>query len=263
MRSLYTKLALTLTALLLAMGMIYLMLTQTMLSTFQSRSTQWLNKDLAANLVKEHQLVNNDQLDPDALKSTFTRFMNINPNIEIYLLDVAGNIIGFSADPDKVKRSTVALEPIQAFLDGDQPFPILGDDPRNLDSTKSFSATRVPSGYLYVILRSSHYDAFAQAQHLNWFLRMSAWIVAGSLLFGLVVGLFGFSLLTRRLRQLTASMEAFRRGGFETEPTFVGRGWKWRRNRPTRRALSTDGPADQATDYRSAADRQPSPRNDQ
>ena len=75
----------------------------------------------------------------------FHDYMTINPSIEIYLIDLEGTILSFSADPGVVKRKRVSLGPVRAFLSGDDAYPVLGDDPRSHDGHKAFSVTPVPS----------------------------------------------------------------------------------------------------------------------
>ncbi len=62
----------------------------------------------------------------------------------------------------------VDLNPIKQFLN-DQPFPILGEDPRNRGEHKVFSVAAIEElgstvGYLYVVIGSTRHDAIANAQ---------------------------------------------------------------------------------------------------
>jgi signal transduction histidine kinase len=138
-----------------------------------------------------------------------------------------GNIIAYSADPGVVKRKSVSLEPIRRFLQKDADLPIFGDDPRSHVQRKSFSVTPVPSadhpeGYLYVVLRGEGYDSFERLYQDSLLLRLSAWVLGASLLFGLLAGLVSFGLLTRRLRRLARLMDGFRRSNFKTYTLYKG-----------------------------------------
>ncbi len=157
-RTLYARLALVLVVLFISIGLLYALISTSSTRHYLQEVSQQFNKDLARNLVADRNLVEEGRLNEAALKETFHQYMVINPSIEIYLLDPAGNILSYSADPGKVKRRRVALGPIRAFLSGDQGYPLLGDDPRSHDRHKAFSVTPVPSadnaqGYLYVVLR--------------------------------------------------------------------------------------------------------------
>lgn len=217
-RTLYAKLSLILIALLLAIGLFYTLFSLSATRHYLEEVNQHLNRDLAHNLVMDRNLVEQDRINDMALKETFHQYMVINPSIEIYLLDINGRILSYSADPEKVKRRSVSLQPIRDFLSGGG-YPLLGDDPRSHDRQKAFSVTPVPTaespqGYLYVVLQGEEFDAINNAIHDSRFLRLSAWALASSLVLGLLLGLWVFYRLTRRLHHLTANMESFRNSNF-------------------------------------------------
>lgn len=217
-RTLYARLAAVLCALLVAIGLLYAFLATSSTTRHLQTLEQNINRDVARRIVADRNLVAEGRLSMEALKATFSAYMEINPSIEIYLLDLDGRILSFSADPGKVKRKSVALEPVRAFLAG-APFPLLGDDPRSHDRMKAFSVTPVPSatdpeGYLYVVLRGEQYDSAVAALQQSFVLRIGLWAVAGSLGFGLLAGLLLFHLLTRRLRRLAQAIDRFEEGGF-------------------------------------------------
>ena len=218
LQTLYAKLSAALIVLLLVVGIFYAFLSLSSAHYYQQTVAQELNLDLAKNLVADRNLVESGRINQAALKETFSAYMVINPSIEIYLLDITGKILSYSADPGKVKRNSVALAPIKAFLGGER-LPVLGDDPRNHDQSKVFSVTPVPSaqapeGYLYVVLHGEQYDDIEHFIHENFIWRQSGWALAGSLLLGLIAGLLLFYKLTRRLNHLSAQMQDFRHNNF-------------------------------------------------
>ena len=222
-KTLYARLAMVLVILLIAIGVIYGVVTTATVERYLVELTQHFNRDLARRIVADRNLVAEGRLDQKALKAAFSAYMDINPSIEIYLLDLGGEIVSFSADPQRVKRNRVNLEPIHAFLAG-KGFPLLGDDPRSHDRQKAFSVTPVPSvdaaeGYLYVVLQGEQYDSAEQAVQESYVLKLSAWAVAAGLGFGLLSGLLLFHLLTRRLRRLSSGMRAFQESGFSEPPS--------------------------------------------
>ncbi|MGD8590621.1 MAG: ATP-binding protein [Chromatiales bacterium] len=212
-RTLYARLAAVLVGLFLVIGLLYVLIITSTLQSYLQELSQHFNRDLAQRIVADRGLVASGRLEQEALKKTFSAYMDINPSIEIYLLDHNGRILAYSADPGKVKRQRVDLAPIRAFLHG-AGFPLLGDDPRSHDRRKAFSVTQVPGGYLYVVLRGEEYDMAEQAVETRYALRLSVWAAAGSLGFGLMAGLLLFHLLTRRLQRLAGVMEAFQQSGF-------------------------------------------------
>jgi two-component system, OmpR family, sensor kinase len=182
--------------------------------------TQALNQSLAANLAAEHfaQL----PLEPEfvtKVKSEFSKLMAINPNIEIYLLDADGGIEAFTAPPHDVVRQQVDVMPLHAFIDNEFGLPLLGDDPKDLDAKKIFSAAYVeptnPSmGFLYVILGGSEYDSVAQRVESGMLLRSVLTTVALGLIVALTAAFFVLSTQTRKLRRLASAIDIFRNSDF-------------------------------------------------
>ncbi len=220
-RTLYARLAAALVMLFLIIGVLFTLIITNITERHTQEVTQHFNRYLAQSIVSDRNLVAAGRIDQKALKKTFSAYMDINPSIEIYLLDRVGKIIAFSADPGKVKRQHVDLKPIHDFLDGEM-FPLLGDDPRSHDRRKAFSATRVPTGYLYVVLRGEQYDSAQQAVKESYALRLGGWALAGSLGFGLLAGLLLFHFLTRRLQRLSDVMHNFEQSEFTRHHNYTG-----------------------------------------
>jgi two-component system OmpR family sensor kinase len=224
-RSLYAKLGLVLLALLAVAGVLYVALTLFTTRRYVEEINQKLNHDLAAHLVADRILLRDGQVDRPALERTFHDLMVIHPQIELYLLGPAGEILAYSAPPGSVKRERVSLGPVRAFLDPSSSLPILGDDPRSPTGRKVFSAAAVPfpgeagpdrdgpQGFIYVVLGGEQYDSVASTFEASYILRLSAFAAAGGLVLVLVSGLILFRLLTRRLRRLTVAMERFEASG--------------------------------------------------
>jgi two-component system, OmpR family, sensor kinase len=212
-RTLYARLATALVLLFMVIGVLFTLIITKVTERHMQEVNQHFNRNLAQRIVSDRSLVAEGRIDQKALKKTFSAYMDINPSIEIYLLDPEGRILAFSADPGKVKRQSVDLKPIGDFLDGEM-FLLLGDDPRSHDRRKAFSVTRVPTGYLYVVLRGEQYDTAQQAVEESYALRLGGWALAGSLGFGLLAGLLLFHLLTRRLQRLSDVMRSFEQSEF-------------------------------------------------
>ncbi len=215
--SLYSKLAAVLAGLFGLVGLTIVWVTLFSTEIYQNEVTQGLNSRLAEHIVGQKLLMEDKQINEQALEEIFHMLMVINPTIEIYLLDPGGHIMSYSALPGKVRLKRVGLGPVKKWLSGDRDYPILGDDPRTPGGQKVFSAARIPKqgpleGYLYVILGGEIYDSIVQQLQRSTIVRLSAWIVAASLVFALAAGLVLFAALTGRLKRLTVAMEAFRKG---------------------------------------------------
>jgi two-component system, OmpR family, sensor kinase len=218
-RSLYGKLAAVLLVLFCLIGILYIALTLTTTRMYQQEVNQKLNRSLAANLVADQLLTSQGEVSPYALQELFHLLMVVNPSIEMYLIHTDGTIQAFSAAAGKVKRSKIDLGPVHKFLQEAAALPILGDDPRDMQRSKVFSAAPIPphgepTGYLYIVLGGEEYDSAADMLQGSYIVRLSVWIGLAGLLFALLAGLLLFSVMTRRIRQLAYSMETFASSGF-------------------------------------------------
>ena len=221
-KTLFTKLALALTVLLLGIGLLYSGLSTYLTRHYQQEFLQNLNRDLASKLLIERNLMSDGVLNEVALKETLSHYMVVNPSIEIYLLDPEGKILSYSADPGKVKRKSVDMKPVMDFTEGKK-FPLLGDDPRSFEKRKIFSVAPLNFAdgsmkYVYVVLRGEEYERVERLFEESFMLQLSAIALVISLLVGFIVGLLLFLLLTRRLQTLSRLMHDF------SESSFTGHG---------------------------------------
>lgn len=220
---LYTKLAAVLLGLFLVMGVLYVLLTLYTTRLYFQEVNQKLNLILAQHLVSEKILLKKGKVDENALQNIFHMLMVVNPVIEVYLLSPDGTILAYSAPPGKVKRRSVSLEPVRQLLSGSPVLPVRGDDPRDLERKKVFSAAPIllngsTVGYLYIILGSEQFETATGMLQRSYILRLSLWAGAGGLLFALLAALLLFNRMTLRLRLLTSYMEMFRRSDFAEPP---------------------------------------------
>lgn len=216
-KSLYSKLALVLLGLFVLIGISFIVISVVSTEKYQQEVNQKLNRELAELIVAEKLIMQDNRINQEALEDIFHMLMVINPSIEIYLLDPLGNILAFSAEPGKVMRKSINLEPVKKWLHGDVPLPVFGDDPRDTDGEKVFTAAPIAQdgkleGYLYVILGGETYDSIIQKIQGSYILRLSIRVIAISLLVALVAGLLIFALLTRRLKRLAKVMDGYESG---------------------------------------------------
>lgn len=219
LHSLYGKLVAALLALLGLISLLYIALSLLTIRFYLQEVNQKLHQSLAANIVQQELLLRNQEINQEALQEVFHMLMIINPSIEVYLLDARGKILAYSAPPGEVKRSRVSLEPIRMFLAGSQEYPLHGDDPRDTQRQKVFSAAPIYDtgqlqGYLYVVLGGQEYDSVIKMVQGSYIFRLSAGMTAASVLLTLIAGLLSLRWLTQRLRRLTEVMESFKQGDF-------------------------------------------------
>lgn len=214
LRTLYSRLALTLFILLCLVGVILIQVIGHSSTLYQQEVAQKLNRELAAHIVAEQPLIQDRKINHQALDHLFHQLMVINPSIELYLLDDQGTVLGYSAPEGKVKRTQVALEPVKEFLAGSARFPLKGDDPRNTDGRKVFSAARIVNqdgiqGYLYIVLGGEQYDHVVQMLGNSYILDSALLVLLVALAAALTGGLVVFALQTRRLRVLGNVMRRY------------------------------------------------------
>ncbi|MGR5131018.1 sensor histidine kinase [Vibrio alfacsensis] len=165
--------------------------------TIELRTKQSLHKELASHMRDDNPLMIGTNYNPKALKSIFHTLMLIGPDFEIYFLDSQGRITTHAAPEGTEIMGAVDLRPIKQFLK-DQPFPILGDDPRNRGEHKVFSVAAIEElgstvGYLYVVIGSARHTAIANAQLDTPYLAL-----AGLVLMSIVGFAFGSYVLVKR-----------------------------------------------------------------
>ncbi len=222
-RSLYFKLGAGLAVILLVVGLSYTLFAGYMLRQINSTSQQLLNRNLAQNLVDDKKIVHDGSIDEEAMKHTFMEYMAINPSIEIYYLDLEGNILSYSAEPERVLRDSVSLEPILDSLRNPGRLDPLGDDPRSHERRKPFSVTPIPSaddpqGYLYVVLQSEALSKAIDTQAQHSIIRLGGVVLAASLMIALLIGLFLFHRIHRRVHALQQRVADFVESDFSSPP---------------------------------------------
>ena len=230
LRRLSAKLTLALLAILAVTCVAWIALTLFATRLYQEEVDQSLNSPLAHYIAKAYPLITDGAVNQDALAGLFDQLMVINPRIEVYLLDLEGGILAFSAEPGRVKRTRVDLGPVRSWIAGPETLPLRGDDPRDLRGRKPFSAAEVydgdrHAGYLYVVLGGEEYESVADLLSGSYILRLA--VSAGSIgvLVALAVGILPFAWLTRRLTRLSGAVETFRETGLGTPVKLMG----WRR----------------------------------
>ena len=209
LKTLYAKQAAVFLLLFSLFGVLSLLWTLASARSYFDEVYQKLNRNLAADLAAGKTLLTRGAINERA----FRELMLINPSLECYLLDAEGRVLLFSGNADEIKRQSVSLGPVHSFLAGQEALPIRGDDPRG-PRQKTFSAAALPGGFLYIILAGQKMDSLLEMVRGSYVIKSSVWTAAVALLFMLLAGLLVSSALTRRLRQLTAAMEDFRRRGF-------------------------------------------------
>ncbi|WHI52345.1 HAMP domain-containing sensor histidine kinase [Microbulbifer sp. MLAF003] len=218
----YRRLILLLLCSFIVVGVFFLLLMGCVVAAYQSEVAQNLHRDLARHLAEQNALFVDGQPDKEGLYHLFHDLMVLGPNFEFYLLSPEGEVLAYSAEPAKIKRQFIDLDPIRVFLDRSTGIQrtIYGPDPRDSERLKVFSAAPVERdgqllGYMYVIIGSELFDDVVQGVWQNHLLRWVAAVFLGCLILSLIASLWVFALLTRPLRKLTRDMQHFRAAGLQ------------------------------------------------
>ena len=227
-RHLSNKLIITLLALLLLLSTSFISFAIMNTPMFLQELNQQLNLKLADNIVKEKKLIVDHQVNHEALQSVFMGLMVVNPIIEVYLVDPQGKLLAWSAPDGVVKRQRIDLGPVKKFISSAQNSPLLGNDPRNPERDKVFSAAPIKQGdqlqgYLYIVLGGQHYDSVVELLNSSYMLRLWTGAIGVSLLIASIAGFVIFRVITRRLRQLADGMEQFKQNDFKQSVTLPAR----------------------------------------
>lgn len=214
MRTLHARLMLVLALTLVPAGAALLALTVRSARAYYQEVTQRQNAGVAANLVSQHDLMIGRDVDRHKLADVAKNLAMTNPGVEVYVLDPTGRVLAGSITADQRSREAVALGPVEAFVRGDQRFPLLGTDPRRGDRTV-FSAASLAGGggYLYVVLTDELRAGIMREVQGSTALGVALYGSLTVLALVLLGGALSFFLLTRRLRRLQRAMTAFRSAG--------------------------------------------------
>jgi two-component system OmpR family sensor kinase len=184
---------------------------------------QMVNRNLAQQYVADNLLVPEPRLTVGNLANALHRITHINPNVDVYVLDARGDILGASATAGRIVRTRVDLEPISRFLSGGIAFPLLGDDPTDPRHRDAFSAARLAipastAAYLYVVLNRHDEGPGAGRLKTTYAIGEDAGVVLAATLLAVAGAILFLRILTRRLGVLQQDIEGFRDGRLAALP---------------------------------------------
>ncbi|GAK22469.1 LOW QUALITY PROTEIN: osmosensitive K+ channel histidine kinase KdpD [Vibrio sp. JCM 19052] len=193
--------------------------------TIELRTKQSLHKELASHMRDDNPLMIGTDYNPKALKSIFHTLMLIGLDFEIYFLDSQGNITTHAAPEGAEIMGKVDLNPIKQFLN-DQPFPILGEDPRNRGEHKVFSVAAIEElgstvGYLYVVIGSTRHDAIANAQVDTPYIALAGLVLVSILGFALGAYVLVKRSLLNPIERVTKQLQQQAEHDFRLQPDFT------------------------------------------
>ncbi len=211
----------------LLVGAGYVIITLYFTNKFFEESSQKLNTNLANHLIEEKfqnatPFLEDGSVNKALFGDVMHDMMAVNRSIEVYLLSTKGEIL-YSvvldhSDSDK-PLTKINLEPINAFIECGGDRYILGDDPRNTDNQKIFSAASFnvngQEGFIYIILAGQQFEQVVQSLFTSYFLRLGLGASIATLIFAVIIGLLAIWYLTQNLRDIIETVNRFRDGDLQ------------------------------------------------
>jgi signal transduction histidine kinase len=222
MNSLNKKLSLMLLILFILTGVFLGLITRYSTVQYNHEITQRLNGSIAMYVAAEDPLIVNGQYNEAALKKLAHRAMVINPTVEVYLLNNKGEILSHNLPQETVLMDSVALGPINEFMQPESKRPLLSVDPRSPDNQKVFSAAKITNngvdeGYIYVILGGQKYETLAQDISKNYVMRLALSAILAVLVLAFIIGTLILIKLTKPLTKLRNEVIAFQTSSYDSE----------------------------------------------
>jgi len=184
---------------------------------------QTSNRGLAQQYIDAQFFLGTEPLNGDTVHRGIAKLAEVNPDIDIYLVDGGGAVVASTVPAIERKRNRIELDPIRKFIGGKIGLPILGADPRDASDRKVFSAAALsvpncPAEFLYIVLHRQ--DHVPSAQRLKWYYAIGegTGVVLAVAAFAIVASLVMLRALTRRLSTLDAAMQRFRLSNFSALP---------------------------------------------
>jgi len=224
---LITKLILVFISVLVLAGVGYMFSTIYFSNRHFNETNQRLHANLAQDLIDEKFL---EQSPIDSLgnvnKALFGDIMHdmmaVNRAIEVYLLDTQGNVkysVVLDHSNPKTTPKKVALEPIENFIKDNGENYVLGDDPRNPENQKVFSAAKFNKGgnegYIYIVLSGKEYLDVRETLFGSYALKLGLGASLLTLFFAGLLGILSIWYFTKNLREINYAAQRFQQGDLE------------------------------------------------
>jgi signal transduction histidine kinase len=215
--NLFWRLSAVFFVLLTFIGLTYVYITAHYSGRYFEQVNQRLNRNIASDIASHSEPLINGEVNAKATEKLFDRVMNVNPSLEIYLLNNDGKILSFYAPGKKIKLDKINLTPLKRFISTSGNEFITGEDPRHPEIEKVFSVAPVinngaQQGYIYVVLASEQYEEISKNLSGNYLLQVGSRAMILTLLATLVVGLIIIQIITRNLTRILEVMEQFSKG---------------------------------------------------
>lgn len=217
------KLWLAFILLVILMGGSYVAITSYFANKNNQETAQRLDADVANHVIAEKfkdasPFLEDGSVNKPLFGDLMHDMMAVNQGIEVYLLNNTGEIL-YSVvldHSDNAPAKNVSLAPIKSFIaDKGEKF-VLGDDPRNADEQKIFSAAPYSvdgrDGFVYIILAGKKFQEVSSTLMGQYYAKLGFGTFLLTMLFSALIGLSAIWFLTKNLRVITGTVRRFQEG---------------------------------------------------
>ncbi len=212
--------------LVLLMGASYVLITNYFANKHYQETTQRLHAEVANHVIEEKfqnasPFLEDGSVNKPLFGDLMHDMMAVNRGIEVYLLNQTGEILySVVLDPDdKDATKSVALGPINSFIENKGEKFMLGDDPRNPGEQKIFSAAPYAvnghEGFIYIILAGNKFQEVSNTLMGQYFAKLGIGATLLTTIFVTLLGLLAIWFLTKNLRLITRTVRKFREGDLD------------------------------------------------
>ncbi len=225
---LITKLSISFFVIILLMGLTYIVTTFYISKRLYEETSQKLNSNIANHLIEEkfqHGLpfLEDGKINKPFFGDVMHDMMAVNRSIEVYLLSVKGEVL-YSVVLDHSNPNNplekIDLEPIRNYLASEGQAYVLGDDPRNPEQKKIFSAAHFKQngqeGYIYIVLAGESLASISASLESNYYTKLGLGAFILTMLFAGLAGWLAVWFLTKNLRAIIYQVNRFREGDLES-----------------------------------------------
>jgi len=218
------KIITTFLLLIIIVGIVYIFITYYFTHKFFEETSQKLNAEIASHVINEKfqnssPFLEDGSVNKELFGDLMHDMMAVNRGIEVYLLSKSGQVL-YSVvldHSDNEKTATrINTKPIEEFIACEGDRYILGQDPRNPEKEKIFSADKFSidgkEGYIYIILASQKFDEVTDSILGSYFLKLGLGTSLATLIFAGLTGAIFIWFLTRNLREIIDTVKRFKEG---------------------------------------------------
>lgn len=216
---LFWKITAVFTALLIVLGVVFVLIASNFSKTYYTTAHQKLYGDLAGHLATFTKPFKEGVPDTTVTHDIIHSTMVANPSVEIYLLDTTGVIVDYVVPDTSVQLHRVNMEKVKAWLASDDMDRPMGDNPKQPNEPSIFSTAPVYengqlSGYVYAVLASARQKEILATLNSQFFLRLGGYFFFTALVVAFLVGVVIFFLMTNSLSKVTATVKRFKEGDY-------------------------------------------------